>query len=156
MIMIADDKYVVQAVMKIIFEELGLSDRVIFCDNGEEVIDFFKLQLSELKCQTAPTEGRNLAKPVALLLMEINMLMKNGLETKKEVCELYNQFNDEQESSQGTLADKVTKLLNNSKVSILRPFICYQTDLSDAGFQNSFILPEEKADCVISKPMQKH
>ena len=28
--------------MRVIFSELGLSDRIIFCKNGKEVVDFFK------------------------------------------------------------------------------------------------------------------
>ena len=75
--------------MKIILSELGLVDRMISCKNGEEVVDFFKFYLNELKSNTSSPGGRDKAKQVALLLMDINMPLKSGLEAKKEVCDLY-------------------------------------------------------------------
>ena len=82
--------------MKIILSELGLVDRMISCKNGEEVVDFFKFYLNELKSSnTSSSEGRDKAKQVALLFMDINMPLKSGLEAKKEVCDLYDQINIE-------------------------------------------------------------
>ena len=46
--------------------------------------------------------------------MDINMPLKSGIEAKKEVCNLFEQFNsgkssqqDSEQQSQGTLADRV-------------------------------------------------
>ena len=38
--------------------------------------------------------------------MDINMPFKNGLEAKKEICELFDSFNDKSEL-EGTLANRV-------------------------------------------------
>ena len=57
--------------------------------------------------------------------MDINMPFKSGLEAKKEVSELFK--NSNKDWSEGTLADKVSQLKTQTKVSTMRPFICYQT-----------------------------
>ena len=54
----------------------------------------------------------------------------------------------------GTLADRVGQI-TQSKVSAIRPFVCFQTQLSEMAFHQNFVLPEEKADCVLSKPLVK-
>ena len=42
LIMIADDQFVVRQIMQVYLDELGLLNRVIFCKNGEEVVEYFK------------------------------------------------------------------------------------------------------------------
>ena len=85
--------------------------------------------------------------------MDINMPFKSGLEAKKEVCELYE--NSNKAWSEQKQEDEAPLLNKEAKVSIIRPFICYQTQLSDSAFHESFVSPEEKADCVLSKPLQQ-
>ena len=92
--------------MKVILSELDLSNRIIFCKNGEEVVRFFKNFLNELKRNIRESDVRHQAKPVVLLLMDINMPLKSGPEAKKEICDLYDQFNIEQQS-RDSLADRV-------------------------------------------------
>ena len=38
--------------MQVFFDEIGVLDRVIFCKNGEEVVEFFKEFLNELKTES--------------------------------------------------------------------------------------------------------
>ena len=35
------------------------------------------------------------------------------------------------------------------------PFVCYVTQLSEQVFHDNFILPNEEADVVLPKPLQK-
>ena len=58
-------------------------------------------------------------------------------------------------NSKGTLADKVEQITQQSQVSVVRPFVCFQTQLSDEAFHENFVLPEERSDCVLSKPLSK-
>ena len=84
---------------------------------------------------------------------------KSGLEANREVLELFNRFEKqvsiriESTNGTGTLADRVGKI-TQSKVSAIRPFVCFQTQLSDAIFFENFVIPEERADCVLSKPLR--
>ena len=57
--------------------------------------------------------------------MDINMPFKSGLEANKEVCELYE--NSNKARSEQNQEDEVRSLSTKAKVSIIRPFICYQT-----------------------------
>ena len=79
--------------MQVYLDELGLLNRVIFCKNGEEVVEYFKKALSGLKADAKHTNKKICARPVTLLLMDINMPFKSGLEATKEVCELFQNFN---------------------------------------------------------------
>ena len=86
--------------------------------------------------------------------MDINMPLKSGLEAKKEISELYE--NSNKALSERIHGDEASVGGTNTEVSIIRPFICYQTQLSDSAFHDSFLYPEEKADCVLSKPLQQN
>ena len=91
MIIFADDQFVVRQVMQVYFQELGILDRVLFCKNGDEVVDFFRGFFNEL--QSNPGNGQNISfRPVTLLLMDINMPFKSGLEANREVLQLFNEF----------------------------------------------------------------
>ena len=60
--------------------------------------------------------------------MDINMPFKSGLEAKKEVCELYENYN--KAWSEQTQEDESTESKSSKKTkvsNIIRPFICYQT-----------------------------
>ena len=56
MIMVADDQFVVQQVMRVFFNELGILGRVLFCNNGEEVLEFFKGFFSQLEASATENE----------------------------------------------------------------------------------------------------
>ena len=51
--MIADDQFVVRQIMQVFLDEIGLRDRVIFCKNGEEVVQYFKGFFDALKTDGA-------------------------------------------------------------------------------------------------------
>ena len=44
--------------MTVIFNELGLSDRMILCKNGEEVVDYFKVFIDEHKKDESQPNGK--------------------------------------------------------------------------------------------------
>ena len=112
--------------MRVCFDELGILDRVIFCENGEEVVDYFKNFLNEVQDEGSVSDkGLLCTRPVALLLMDINMPLKSGLEAKVEIDQLFAEFN--RGFKRQTMADRVSKLTTKQKVSAQRPFICYQT-----------------------------
>ena len=79
--------------MQVYLDELGLLSRAIFCKNGEEVVEYFKGLLNGLKADVKLSDKKNCARPVTLLLMDINMPFKSGLEATKEVFELFHNFN---------------------------------------------------------------
>ena len=74
------------------------------------------------------------------------MPIMTGLEAKDEVCQLFDKFNaDREQLEQRNIA--------GWKVSALRPFICYVSQFTEQI--ESFILPREEADVVLSKPIQQ-
>ena len=80
--------------MKVYLDELGLLNRVIFCKNGEEVVDYFKDFLNKFQDEGSVSDKGSLCtRPVALLLMDINMPLKSGIEAKVEVDQLFAGFN---------------------------------------------------------------
>ncbi len=72
------------------FQDFGLSDNLILASDGEEVIDFIENNLEKLNIEN---RLRPYVQPVALLLLDINMPMMNGLETLKFVNRQYTNFN---------------------------------------------------------------
>ena len=81
-----------------------------------------------MKQLTTPDSQRDMqikARPVSLILMDINMPFKSGLEANKEVRELYE--NSNKALSNQNQEDEASSLNTKAKVSIIRPFICYQT-----------------------------
>ena len=95
MLIFADDQFVVRQAMQVYFDELGILNRVMFCRNGEEVVQFFKNFFKELQANTGDLPHQTL-QPVTLLLMDINMPIKNGLEATREVKELFDLNNEPQ------------------------------------------------------------
>ena len=75
--------------MQVFFNELGIKDRVLFCKNGQEVVDFFKGFFNQIEADATKPGKKICARPVSLLLMDINMPFKSGLEAKREVYELF-------------------------------------------------------------------
>ena len=80
-------------------------------------------------------------------MLDINMPIKTGIEAKKEVSKLFDEFNTIKTSKEGGLQKK--------QVSAQMPFVCYVTQLSEQVFHDNFILPNEEADVVLPKPLQK-
>ena len=65
----------------------------MFCKNGSEVVEFVRGFLEQLTASDSQSDTRIKFRPVSLILMDINMPFKSGLEAKKEVCELYENSN---------------------------------------------------------------
>ena len=92
--MFADDQFVIRQIMQVFFDEIGVLDRVVFCKNGEEVVEYFQRFFDEIETETAQIDIQMCVRPITLLLMDINMPFKSGLEAKKEVCEMFEDFNN--------------------------------------------------------------
>ena len=80
--------------MQVFFDEIGVLDRVVFCKNGEEVVEYFQRIFYEIQTETEDLDIHLCTRPITLLLMDINMPFKSGLESKKEVCKMFEDFND--------------------------------------------------------------
>ena len=91
--MYADDQYVTKMEMKINFDEMGISNKLIMFSDGEEVVDYFDVLLDNLDTQTQSDEQPTL-QPVSLLLLDINMSILNGIETLKQVKDKFKTIND--------------------------------------------------------------
>ena len=81
--------------------------------------------LKQITTSNSQLDTQIKVRPVSLILMDINMPFKSGLEAKKEVCELYE--NSNKAWSEQKQEDEAPLLNKEAKVSIIRPFICYQT-----------------------------
>ena len=79
--------------MKINFDEMGISNKLIMFSDGEEVVDYFDVLLDNLDTQTQSDEQPTL-QPVSLLLLDINMSILNGIETLKQVKDKFKTIND--------------------------------------------------------------
>ena len=93
LIIVADDQFVVRQMFQAFFDEIVLSDRILFCKNGQEVVELVKGFLKQLTTSDPTLDTQTKVRPVSLILMDINMPFKSGLEAKKEVCELYENSN---------------------------------------------------------------
>jgi CheY-like chemotaxis protein len=65
--------------------ELGLLNKCVFKNDGQEVIDFVKIMLKQ------HYEGK---QPICALLLDYQMPKKNGLQVVEEVFRLYAERND--------------------------------------------------------------
>ena len=65
----------------------------MFCKNGSEVVEFVRGFLEQLTASDSQSDTRIKFRPVSLILMDINMPFKSGLEAKKEISELYENSN---------------------------------------------------------------
>ena len=97
----------------------------MFCKNGSEVVEFVRGFLKQLTKPDSQLDTKIKARPVSLILMDINMPLKSGLEAKKEISELYE--NSNKALSERIHGDEASVGGTNTEVSIIRPFICYQT-----------------------------
>lgn len=68
-----------------------MSDRLKIFSNGQEVVEFFEQHL--LKEMSAQKIDRTY-QPVALLLIDINMPILNGMETVPKIKKLFTEFNN--------------------------------------------------------------
>ena len=99
----------------------------MFCKTGSEVVELVKGFLKQITASNSQLDTKNKARPVSLILMDINMPLKSGLEAKKEITELYE--NSNKALSERTQEDDAEASVGGtkSKTSIIRPLICYQT-----------------------------
>ena len=93
LIIVADDQFVVRQTLEVYFDDVVLSDRILFCKNGQEVVELVKGFLKQLTTSDPTLDTQTKVRPVSLILMDINMPFKSGLEAKKEVFELYENSN---------------------------------------------------------------
>ena len=59
--------------MQVYLSELGLTDRVIFCKNGKEVVKYFKRFFSEQRHGDDQAERNIRLRHVSLMMLDINM-----------------------------------------------------------------------------------
>ena len=111
-------------------QDLGITERLVIFQNGLEVIDFLNKLLNK-ETQEKLDENQDFYQPVSLVLLDINMPIMNGLEALKQIKEQY---------------------ANINKDKLVRPMICYLTQLNYANMRN-FISPEEEPDCYLEKPL---
>ena len=78
-------------------------------------------------------------QPVSLLILDINMPILNGFETKKTIEELFVKFNNRMSAEQ-------------PDTTVLRPLICYLSAFDQKSFYASCV-GKFKAECYIEKPL---
>ena len=59
-----------------------MPDKLITFSDGKEVVDYFETLLNGLHVRS---HGETTVQPVALLLLDVNMPILNGLETLKQI-----------------------------------------------------------------------
>ena len=91
MIVYADDQYINRQMLKMTFYDIGLSDRLKIFANGKEVLTFFDTLLEDLSFDS--TDKSLLHQPVALLILDINMPIYNGLETSTLLKKKFKKYN---------------------------------------------------------------
>lgn len=116
--------------------DLGLAERLVILSNGGEVVNFFDSFFECLKNTSSQTNDSNLYQPIALLLLDINMPLMNGMDVCKRVKEIYKAHNSSVKKGKHAL----------------RPVICYLSQYQRAQMQN-FIQPDEQADVYLEKPL---
>ena len=87
LILFADDQYVIQQTMIMTAREIGIGNKLCITSNGDQVVGVISEILQGLDHDR---EGIiSPYQPIALLLLDVNMPMLNGLETTKAVKDLY-------------------------------------------------------------------
>lgn len=71
-ILIADDDADDRFMLKEAFENIGITNQLVFAENGDELMKFLE-------------PGNNLCKYPGLILLDLNMPKKDGRETLKEI-----------------------------------------------------------------------
>ena len=127
LILYADDQYVNRQAIKMTFEDVGLSKRLVMFQNGQEVLEF----LERYQDNHEQSDQNVVYQPISLLLLDINMPVLNGLQTlplvKKRFADL------------------------NETMKVQRPLICYLTQFEES-FQQ-LVTENEKADLFLQKPL---
>ena len=86
-IIVAEDQLVNLQLIKSQIENLGLTDKTIFCTDGQQTVNAFSEELLH-----SDTD-----KPVTLILTDLQMPQKNGLKVASEIRELIYRFSTRQE-----------------------------------------------------------
>ena len=128
--------------MKLNCHDIGITDRLVMCSNGQEVVDYFDRLLDDVK----ESQGDRMTpfQPVALLLLDINMPILGGMEALKIIKSKYQRMN-----SALDLGDTGRQ---DGNPLLLRPVICYLSQYSQ-GTMMQFLTEEEHADCYLEKPL---
>ena len=142
LVMYSDDqyfcRYTLGATLKSIDEDFVMGKRLIVACNGQQILDYLDTLL--LSFDNDEFEGKAI-QPVALLFLDINMPILNGLKTVKLVKERYKTLNEKIAKKKG---DKVSTY-------VLRPLICHLTSFEEEFKQ--LITLEEEADLFLVKPL---
>ena len=91
------------------FGDLGISDKLTIFSDGKNVVDHFKEILDDIANQAVVE--RKPIQPVSLLLLDINMPIKSGLEAIIDIKEKYRVVNEQHQNSDGLL--------------VLKPLLCF-------------------------------
>ena len=103
--------------------------------NGQEVVNHFGKILKNLTFVSTQA----VIQPVSLLILDINMPILNGFETKKAIEELFVKFNARLNSE-------------HPEITVLRPLVCYLSQFDQKSFYTNFGATS-KAECYIEKPL---
>ena len=74
------------------FNDMGIADKLVKFSNGKEVVDFIEAKIDEIDINRSG--ARLPLLPVALLLLDINMPVMNGLDASKIIQDKFNYVNE--------------------------------------------------------------
>lgn len=126
------------------FEDLGVAEKLITVNDGQDVMQWFESYLNGLDSQDGDLGSRTL-QPVTLLLLDINMPIIHGIEALRLIKEKFNTYNYRFNRSQNQLID-------GPQLRILRPMICYFSQHERSPMDN-FIGEDEQAELYLQKPL---
>ena len=66
-------------------QDIGVAERLVMFANGQEVVDYFDKLLNDIDLNSVST----VIQPVSLLILDINMPIKNGIDTMRAIREMF-------------------------------------------------------------------
>ena len=117
----ADDQYVNQQSIKRHCEDLKIGQKLTLFNDGQDVIDHLDDRLTDIKIDDV--ESTRPVQPYSLLLLDINMPIKNGFDTLNEVKELYAKHN--KRLSKLTYSPLINARAPADRTFIMRPMIVF-------------------------------
>ena len=87
-VVIVDDQYYNQQIMKRHFSDIGLGEHLRTFNDGQSAIQYIEMVLDGLQDPNIVHE-----QPITLLLLDVQMPLMNGFETLKFVKEAYKKHN---------------------------------------------------------------